>query len=106
MFVSFESFEHRKDPGESAQAIMGQLYAQYGELRDARILVLPPPPVRGLGSTAGFKMMVQDRADLGLDALAGTAFNMMADGSQTPGLAAVFTTFTTRVPQLSSMWIA
>ena len=100
MFVSLEGFEHRKDPHKSAQVIMGQLYARYAELRDARVLVLPPPPVRGLGSVAGFKMMVQDRADAGLDALAGTSFKMMVDGSQTPGLAQVFTTFTTRVPQL------
>jgi multidrug efflux pump len=100
MFVSLESFEDRKDPRKSAKAIMGQLYARCAELRDARVLVLPPPPVRGLGSTAGFKMMIQDRADLGLDALAGTAFGMMVDGSQTPGLAAVFTTFTTHVPQI------
>ena len=45
-------------------------------------------------------MMVQDRADAGLDALAGTSFKMMVDGSQTPGLAQVFTTLTTRAPQL------
>jgi len=100
MFVSLEGFEHRKDPHKSAQAIMGQLYTRYAELRDARVLVLPPPPVRGLGSVAGFKMMVQDRADAGLDALAGTSFKMMVDGSQTPGLAQVFTTLTTRAPQL------
>src|SRR6266700_5789935 len=100
MFVSLEAFEDRKDPRKSAKAIMGQLYTRYAELRDARVLVLPPPPVRGLGSTAGFKMMIQDRADLGLDALAGTAFSTMVDGSQTPGLAQVFITFTTRVPQL------
>src|SRR5262249_39420382 len=61
---------------------------------------LPPPPVRGLGATAGFKMMIQDRADVGLDTLAATSFKMMVNGSQTPGLAQVFTTFTTRVPQL------
>src|SRR5260370_19926632 len=45
-------------------------------------------------------MMIQDRADLGSDALAGTAFRTMVDGSQTPGLEQVFTTFTTRVPQI------
>jgi multidrug efflux pump len=100
MFVSLENFEHRDDPRKSAHAIMGQLYGRYGELRDALVLVLPPPPVRGLGSTAGFKMMIQDRADLGLDALAGAAFRTMVDGSQTPGLAQVFSTFTTRVPQI------
>jgi multidrug efflux pump subunit AcrB len=37
---------------------------------------------------------------VGLDALAGTSFRMMVSGSQTPGLAQVFTTFTTRVPQI------
>jgi len=100
MFVSLESFEHRKDRSKSAQAIMGQLHGRYDELRDALVLVLPPPPVRGLGNTAGFKMMIQDRAGIGLDALAGTSFRMMVSGSQTPGLAQVFTTFTTRVPQL------
>jgi multidrug efflux pump len=100
MFVSLDAFEHRKDPQKSAQAITRQLYAKYSELRDARVLVLPPPPVRGLGATAGFKMMIQDRADLGLDVLGTTSFKMMVNGSQTPGLAQVFTTFTTRVPQL------
>jgi multidrug efflux pump len=69
MFVSLEAFEDRKAPQKSAEVIMRQLYAKYAELRDARILVLSPPPVRGLGATAGFKMMVQDRADLGLDVL-------------------------------------
>jgi len=100
MFVSLEAFEDRKSPQKSAEVILRQLYAKYAELRDARILVLSPPPVRGLGATAGFKMMIQDRADLGLITLGATGFKMMASGSQTPGLAQVFTTFTTRVPQL------
>src|SRR5947209_12065597 len=100
MFLPLDEFKNRKDARKSARSIMAQLNAGCAELRDARVLVLPPPPVRGLGSTAGFKMMIQDRADLGLDALAGTAFRTMVDGSQTPGLAQVFTTFTTRVPQI------
>ncbi len=100
MFVPLDDFSKRKHRDLSAEAIMKQLYARYDEMRDARILVLLPPPVRGLGSVAGFKMMIQDRSDRGLDALAGTAFRMMVDGSQTPGLAQVFTTFTTRVPQI------
>lgn len=100
MFISLDDFDQRKDPQKSAQAILGRLYGEYAELRDALVLVLPPPPVQGLGSTAGFKMMIQDRADLGLETLGGTAFQMMVDGSQTPGLAQVFTTFTTRVPQI------
>jgi len=70
MFVSLDEFKNRKDSRKSARTILAQLNVGCAELRDARIVVLPPPPVRGLGSTAGFKMMIQDRADLGLDALA------------------------------------
>jgi multidrug efflux pump len=100
MFVPLEEFDKRKDRRKSAQAIMAQLNARYAELRDGLVLIFPPPPVRGLGSVAGFKMMIQDRTDVGLDTLGATAFGMMVNGSQTPGLAQVFTTFTTRVPQI------
>src|SRR5262245_29592175 len=96
MFVGLDEFSRRKGERKSAGALIAELSARYGELRDARLVVLSPPPVRGLGSTAGFKMMIQDRADLGLNTLGGTAFQMMVNGSQTPGLAQVFTTFTTR----------
>lgn len=100
MFVGLEEFHQRKDPTRSANALIAQLTARYRDLRDARVVVLSPPPVRGLGSSAGFKMMIQDRADVGLETLADSSLRMMVGGSQTPGLAQVFTTFTTRVPQL------
>jgi multidrug efflux pump len=101
VFLPLKPFDQRKDPGASANALIATISAKVGELRDARILVLPPPVVSGLGSTGGFKMMIQDRTDAGLDVLGDTAFQMMVKGStQTPGLAAVFTTFTTKVPQL------
>ena len=101
MYISLEEFaDRKKDPTKSADAIMGRIYGKVGAIRDARVLVLPPPPVNGLGNSGGFKMMVQDRTSLGLEPLAGTAFRMMLDGLQTPGLATAFTTFTTRVPQL------
>src|SRR5262249_36600826 len=48
MFVSLKEFKNRKSPDKSAQAVLGQLYARFAELPDARILVLPPPPVQGL----------------------------------------------------------
>jgi multidrug efflux pump len=100
MFIPLDDFERRRDPAKSADAILGQLYARYNELRDGLVLVFPPPPVNGLGSVGGFKMMIQDRSDLGLNVLAGTSFRMMVNGSQTPGLDQVFTTFTAGVPQL------
>jgi hydrophobe/amphiphile efflux-1 (HAE1) family protein len=101
MYISLDEFANRQGhAGLGANAIMGQIYAKLASIRDARVLVLPPPPVSGLGNSGGFKMMVQDRTSLGLEPLAATAYRMTATGNQTPGLAAAFTTFTTKVPQL------
>ncbi len=101
MYITLDDFANRQGkPNLSADVIMGQIYGKFTAIRDARVLVLPPPPVSGLGNSGGFKMMVQDRTSLGLTPLAGVAFRMMVNGSQTPGLAATFTTFTTNVPQL------
>ena len=64
---------------------------------------VPPPPVQGLGTIGGFKFYVEDRADLGYDAL----YQNDADADrrrarQTPGLAGVFSSFTVNVPQLDA----
>jgi multidrug efflux pump len=100
MFLGLEPFDKRHDPAKSMQGIIAQLNMRFTELQDGLVLVFPPPPVRGLGNVGGFKMMVQDRQDAGLPVLGGTAFNMMVNGSQLPGMQAVFTTFTVNVPQL------
>ncbi|HSJ04327.1 MAG TPA: multidrug efflux RND transporter permease subunit, partial [Verrucomicrobium sp.] len=101
MYIPLNDFSERHGNHElGADAIMGKIYGKFASILDARVLVLPPPPVSGLGNSGGFKMMVQDRTSLGLDPLAGVAFRMMVSGNQTPGLAAAFTTFTTNVPQL------
>ncbi len=100
MFIPLKDFDERHSPDVSGDAIIAKLQQAYAAIPEARIFVLAPPPVQGLGTTSGFKMMVQDRSDRGLEILAGTSFNMMVNGSQTPGLAQVFTTFTMRVPQI------
>ena len=40
------------------------------EIEEAFVLVIPPPPVRGVGTGGGFKMYVQDRTGRGLETLA------------------------------------
>jgi NodT family efflux transporter outer membrane factor (OMF) lipoprotein len=65
-------------------------------------LAVPPPAVQGLGTIGGFKFYVEDRADLGYDALYQNIQNIVGKSYQTPGLASVFSTFTVNVPQLDA----
>jgi HAE1 family hydrophobic/amphiphilic exporter-1 len=62
--------------------------------------VIQPPPVRGIGTAGGFKMMVQDRRGRGLDALQAATGELVRAANQTPGLVRVFTLFNTSTPKL------
>jgi multidrug efflux pump len=102
VFFCLEPFEKRDTPALSGLAIAGELNKQFGSIQDAFILAVPPPPVMGLGAIGGFKLYLEDRADLGYDALYQSIQTAMAKGNQTPGLAGVFSTFTVNVPQLDA----
>ena len=59
VFVVLKPFDERaKDPNQSAQAIQKALLAKFSTIQDAMVLVVAPPPVRGIGSAGGFRMMI------------------------------------------------
>jgi len=60
--------------------------------------VLAPPPVSGIGNSGGFKMMLEDRQGAGAAALAAAAQDMAASANAVPGLAGVFTQFSSGTP--------
>jgi multidrug efflux pump len=68
VFFCLKPFEERTTPQLSGPAIAAALNQQFAVIQDAFILTVPPPPVNGLGTIGGFKLYVEDRADLGYDA--------------------------------------
>ena len=69
-------------------------------IQDAFIIIIPPPPVRGIGTAGGFKMMVQDKRGRGLQALDAATQDIVGGANQTPGLVGVFSLFNTRTPKV------
>jgi multidrug efflux pump len=101
VFVTLDDFEKRaKDPRQSAAAIQGQLFQRLAAIQDALIFVAAPPAVSGIGNAGGFRMMVEDRAGLGSQALQNAAYAMMGRAAQTPGLTQVYSLFENTTPQL------
>jgi hydrophobe/amphiphile efflux-1 (HAE1) family protein len=101
IFVTLEPFEERaKDPRKSAPAIQLALLQKLSAIQEGLVLVIAPPPVRGLGTSGGFRMMVQDRAGRGPEALQGAVYAMMGRAAQTPGVNQVFSLFENSTPQL------
>jgi hydrophobe/amphiphile efflux-1 (HAE1) family protein len=101
MFIVLDSFDKRaKDPTKTGRAIQAELFKRLAVIQDAFLIVVMPPPVNGIGNAGGFRMMVEDRAGLGPQALQQAVGAMMGRAAQTPGLQQVFSLFETSTPQL------
>jgi multidrug efflux pump len=101
VFVTLKPFEERTTPGLSGGAIAHKLQMKYGAVKDAFIAIFPPPPVQGLGTIGGFKLQVEDRTDLGYEALDGVMKQVEGKAMKDPALAGVFTSYAIDVPQLN-----
>ena len=102
VFFGLKDFKERKGPGMSAPAIAGALNQKLGGIQDGLVFVLPPPPILGLGTSGGFKMMVEDRADLGIEELYQQTQNLL-NKARASGVINPYQTYTSlqiNVPQL------
>lgn len=99
-FFSLKPFNERKGKAQSAEGIAAEINKRMGAVEDAFVMVLPPPPVNGLGTTGGFKMMLEDRGNLGYDALYKATQAMQAKAWADPRLQGVFSSYQINVPQL------
>ncbi|MDD2714019.1 MAG: efflux RND transporter permease subunit, partial [Simplicispira sp.] len=68
-FLRLKDWSQRTRPEQQADAIARKATEDLKVLRDARIFVVLPPAVRGLGSNAGFNFQLKDLNGLGHDAL-------------------------------------
>ena len=98
-FIIPEDFEKRKDKSLSAQALMNTLRKKFSVIQEARILVLPPPPLRGLGNSGGFKVQVQDLDGAGLPALQAATQLLLDSLAKEPGFTSLITGFRPNAPQ-------
>ena len=100
VFAALKNFDERKTPALSGGAIAGSLNKQFAAIQDAFIVIFPPPPVQGLGTTGGFKLYLEDRGSLGYEALDQATKKFLQKAYQAPELAGLFSTYQVNVPQL------
>ena len=102
VFVGLKDFEERKTPDLNSAAIAGALNGQFMSIQDAFVLVLPPPPVNGIGTAGGFKMMIEDRGDRGYEELYKTTQGLIGAAMGSGKFGLTYTGYTVNVPQLEA----
>jgi multidrug efflux pump subunit AcrB len=101
MYVMLDDFHERLAPGMSGSAIAARLQEKLqAEIRDGIVNVLGAPPLDGLGTTGGFKVMIEDRGAQGLNALQTVADQLVAKGASNPDIRDPFTSFRAETPWL------
>ncbi|WP_404334519.1 efflux RND transporter permease subunit [Sphingomonas sp. MMS12-HWE2-04] len=100
--VIFFALKPHADRKQHADEIQQALYPALGAIKGGDILVIAPPPVPGIGTGGGFKMMIEDRSGQGYRALAQAAMGMMMQANQAESVAGAFSTFNVGTPRLSA----
>ena len=86
MFVNLDDFERRQTPDLYADAIADNLREKLiRELPEAMVFVVGAPPIRGIGRTGGFKFVVEDRGDVGLNVLQQETTKLVKKGNELLG---------------------
>jgi multidrug efflux pump len=102
VFFALDDFDKRKSTELYGLNIANQLTGALSSIKEAQIVVFPPPAVQGLGTIGGFKLQIEDRTDVGYDELYRATQAAVAKARQAPELAGVFSTYEVSVPQIEA----
>ena len=101
MYVMLDGFRERVAAGLSSDEIAAHLQTTLqAEIQDGLVNIFGAPPVDGLGTAGGFKIVIEDRGDNGLRALQKAAETIVTEGNATPGLQGLFCSFRADTPWL------
>jgi hydrophobe/amphiphile efflux-1 (HAE1) family protein len=100
IFSGLPSLYNHSIPGVTAETVLADLRKRLSVIQGAYVLTIPPPPVQGIGNAGGFKMMLEDRAGLGSQALVDAARTLVGAANKDPDFAGVFTLFNTGSPSI------
>ncbi len=102
VFLNLKRFDERtKDPDQAANAIVGKLSKEFAKVQEGAAFVIPPPPVRGLGNSGGFKMQVEDRVGRSTpQELQAVIDKLIAEARKDGRVVGLLSTFRANVPQL------
>jgi HAE1 family hydrophobic/amphiphilic exporter-1 len=99
-FVIFKPWEQRTAASLRQEAILARLRPAFTDIQEAIVIAFIPPAIRGLGTTGGFQMQVQDREGEDFLRLAERTQQIIAAAAQRREIGLVTTTYRAAVPQL------
>jgi hydrophobe/amphiphile efflux-1 (HAE1) family protein len=99
MFVHLTDWSKRRGEALSASSLAHDFMGEFSKNKNALLFAVTPPPIRGMSTTGGFELYVQDREGSNLQSLNKYVQEIVKKANESPELAGVRTTLNTNVPQ-------
>ncbi len=97
--IKLKPWEQRDEKTESAQAVLQQLFAKCGEIKDARVMFFQPPMISGYSATNGFEIRLQDKSGGSLENFFMVYQKFIAALNARPEIAMAYSSFNPNFPQ-------
>lgn len=99
LFCQLKPWKDRKDKSMQVEAIIGQLQKGFSEIKEANIIVIPPPPIPGLGNASGFSFVLEQReSNDDIKGFEKVVQSFVMEANKRPEIARAFTFFTAKAP--------
>ena len=98
-FVSLEPWSSRKDKATAYKAIQGEINKQVGSMPEAIGFGFSPPAIPGVGTSAGFTFLLEDRSGQDISFLSAQLKTYLDAVKKRPEIGQISTTFLPSVPQ-------
>lgn len=83
-FVKLKDWDERTRPEQDVRAVAARASGAFSQIRDAMVFAFAPPAIQELGRSAGFTFYLEDKADLGHEALMAAGGQLQQAAAQSP----------------------
>jgi HAE1 family hydrophobic/amphiphilic exporter-1 len=99
IFCQLKPWDQRKDPSTQLQGLIAELTKRLSTVKEANIVIIPPPPIPGLGNSSGFSFILEQReSNDDIKGFEKVVMNFMMEANKRPEIGKAFTFFTARTP--------
>jgi HAE1 family hydrophobic/amphiphilic exporter-1 len=97
--IKLKDWAERTEDGQSVDAVVKQLFAKTAAMKDAKLLFFTPPSIRGLGTTDGFELKIEDKGNDDWQTISNVSNKFLGKLMTRPEVQYAITNFNPNFPQ-------
>lgn len=97
--IKLKHWDDRPNKEDNVNVIIGRLYAETAEIKDAQIFAFAPPMITGYGQSNGIELYLQDKKGSDLGTLYNISQDFVTKLRERPEIGAAYTSFNINYPQ-------